>query len=50
MSVLTSGYDSDLLFESLSGGAQVACVVLPLVIGLIVGAALRAGERPDRAG
>ena len=50
MTSMLSGYDSDLLFENLSGGAQLACVVLPLVIGLIVGAALRAGERPDRTG
>ena len=47
---MMSGYDSDLLFENLSGGAQLACIVLPLVVGLIVGAALRAGERPDRMG
>ncbi len=50
MSMLSVGYDSDLLFQSLSGGSQFACVVLFFVIGLIVGAALRAGERPDRMG
>ena len=27
---------------------QAFCIVLPLVIALIVGSALRAGERPDR--
>lgn len=48
ISMLSTGYDSDQLFESLSGGAQLACLVLPVVIGLIVGAALRAGEPPDR--
>jgi hypothetical protein len=50
MSMLSVGYSSDLLFQSLSDGAQFACVVLFFVIGLIVGAALRAGERPDRMG
>jgi hypothetical protein len=50
LSLLDNGYDSELLFESLSGGAQLACVVLPFVVGLVVGAALRAGERPDRMG
>lgn len=48
LSVLASGLDSDLLFGALSSGAQLACIALPFVIGLIVGAALRAGERPDR--
>ena len=46
-SVLTDGVNSDLLFATLSGGAQLACLLLPVVVGLIVGAALRAGERPD---
>ena len=46
--VLTDGFHNDLLFETLSGGAQLACLILPVVLGLIVGAALRAGERPDR--
>ncbi|HEY3337466.1 MAG TPA: hypothetical protein VGK18_03090 [Propionicimonas sp.] len=50
MSMLSVGYSSDLLFQSLSDGSQFACVVLFFVIGLIVGAALRAGERPDRMG
>ncbi len=48
LSVLSNGLDADLLFSALSVGAQVVCVILPLVVGLIVGAALRAGERPDR--
>jgi hypothetical protein len=48
LAMLNNGYDSDLLFESLSSGAQLACFVLPVVIGLIVGSALRNGERPDR--
>ncbi len=47
-SALANGFDPDLLFATLSGSAQVACLVLPVVVGLIVGAALRAGERPDR--
>lgn len=47
-SLLSDGYSADLLFEALSGGAQLACLVLTFVVGLIVGAALRAGERPDR--
>lgn len=46
--VLTYGFNNDLMFETLSGGAQLACLFLPVVLGLIVGAALRAGERPDR--
>lgn len=50
LSVLADGYSSDLLFDALSASARAACVVLPFVVGLIVGAALRAGERPDRAG
>jgi len=50
MSMLSVGYSSDLLFQSLSDGSQLACFVLVFVIGLIVGAALRAGERPDRMG
>lgn len=49
-SIVSSGYDSDQLFDALSGGAQVVCIILPIVVGLIVGAALRAGERPDRLG
>lgn len=49
-SLLSDGYSADLLFETLSGGAQFACLVLTFVVGLIVGAALRAGERPDRLG
>lgn len=49
-SILSGGYDSDQLFEALSGGAQLACIILPFVVGLIVGAALRAGERPNRLG
>ena len=48
--VLGEGFYSDLLFESLSAGAQLACLVLPVAVGLIVGAALRAGEPPDRIG
>ncbi len=48
MSMMSTGYDSDVLFESLSGSAQLACLILPVVIGLIVGGALRAGEPPDR--
>lgn len=47
-SVLSEGFDPDLLFDALSRGGQVVCLVLPLVVGGIVGAALRAGERPDR--
>ena len=47
-SVLNDGLDPDLLYSALSGGAQVVCIFLPFVVGLIVGAALRAGERPDR--
>lgn len=47
MSVV-GGYDPDQLFQTLSDAAQIACIVLPFVIGLTVGAALRAGERPDR--
>ena len=50
MSMLAAGYDSDALFETLSQGSQVACGVLVVLVGLIVGAALRAGERPDRIG
>jgi hypothetical protein len=50
MSMLSVGDSSDLLFQRLSDGAQCACGVLFFVIGLIVGAALRAGERPDRMG
>ncbi|MGV8909761.1 MAG: hypothetical protein ACOH1Y_12330 [Propionicimonas sp.] len=50
MSMLAAGYDSDALFDTLSQGSQVACGVLLVLIGLIVGAALRAGERPDRIG
>lgn len=50
MSMLSVGYSSDLLFQNLSDGSQFACLVLFFVIGLIVGAALRAGERPDRSG
>ncbi len=49
MSMLTDGYSSD-LYQTLANGSQFACVVLFFVIGLIVGAALRAGERPDRMG
>ena len=37
-----------MLWETLSGWSQLACWVLPVVLVLIVGAALRAGERPDR--
>lgn len=48
LSVLSNGLDADLLFGALSAGAQIVCVFLPFVVGLIVGAALRAGERPDR--
>ncbi|MGC3994361.1 MAG: hypothetical protein QM779_09685 [Propionicimonas sp.] len=48
VSILANGFDADLLFEALSGGAQVACIILPFVVGLIVASALRAGERPDR--
>ena len=48
-SLLTDNFNSDLLFEALSGGAQLASVVLPVALGLIVGAALRAGERPDHS-
>jgi len=50
MSMLAAGYDSQALFDTLSQGSQVACGVLVLLVGLIVGAALRAGERPDRIG
>jgi hypothetical protein len=50
MSMLGAGYDSEALFDTLSQGAQVACGVLVVLVGLIVGAALRAGERPDRTG
>ena len=50
LSMLSVGYSSDLLFQNLSDGSQFACLVLFFVIGLIVGAALRAGERPDRSG
>lgn len=49
-SILQDGYEPDLLFEALSGGAQLACIILLFVVALIVGAALRAGERPDRTG
>lgn len=47
LSVLTSDVNTDLFFETLSGGAQFACLVLPVVIALVVGAALRSGERPE---
>jgi hypothetical protein len=50
LSIFSDGYDSDLLFEALSQGARLACFILPIAVGLIVGAALRAGERPDRTG
>jgi hypothetical protein len=48
--ILTGNTSSSALFETLSGSAQLACIVLPFALGLIVGAALRAGERPDRNG
>lgn len=48
LSSLFSDSSSDLLFEALSGAAQFVCFVLPIVVGLTVGSALRAGERPDR--
>ncbi|MCC6496863.1 MAG: hypothetical protein IT193_11485 [Propionibacteriaceae bacterium] len=48
LSMTSTGYDSDVLFDSLASGAQLACVVLPVAVGLIVGGALRAGEPPDR--
>lgn len=38
----------DLLWEAVSGWAQLVCWVLPVVLVLVVGSALRAGERPDR--
>jgi hypothetical protein len=50
LSALTDGYSSTGFFDVLSGGAQIACLALVVVIPLIVGAALRAGERPDRTG
>ncbi len=49
-SLLSDGYSADLMFAALSGSAQFACFVLTIAVGLIVGAALRAGERPDRLG
>lgn len=39
-----------LIWDSVSGWAQLLCWVLPVVLILIVGAALRSGERPDRIG
>jgi hypothetical protein len=48
--MLGNVYSSSALFDALSQGAQLACIVLPFVLGLVVGAALRAGERPDRTG
>ncbi len=48
MSLASDGYDADLLFSALSGGAQLVCWILPIVIGLVVGAAIRSGEPPDR--
>lgn len=50
MSMLAAGYDSDALFDTLSQGSQVACGALVVLVGLIVGSALRAGERPERIG
>ncbi len=50
LALLVEGSDSSLLFTALSGATQFACLVLPVVIAFIVGAALRAGERPDRLG
>lgn len=50
LSLVSGNYDADTLFSALSGGAQFVCWILPIVIGLIVGAAIRAGERPDRVG
>lgn len=48
--MLGNVYSSGVLFDALSQAAQLACIILPFVLGLIVGAALRAGERPDRTG
>jgi hypothetical protein len=48
VSLFSNDFSSDALFADLSTWAQAFCIVLPLVIGLIVGSALRAGERPDR--
>lgn len=39
-----------LMWDSVSAWAQFLCWVLPVVLVLIVGAALRAGDRPDRIG
>ncbi|MCA0294606.1 MAG: hypothetical protein LCH96_04665 [Actinobacteria bacterium] len=50
ISIVSGSYDADAVFSALSGGAQFVCWILPIVIGLIVGAAIRAGERPDRVG
>lgn len=50
VSLLTDGWNADVLFDSLASGAQLACWLLPLVVFGIVGSALRAGERPDRTG
>lgn len=47
-SVFDGTFGADLVWDTLSGWAQFACWVLPVVLMLIVGAALRAGERPDR--
>lgn len=46
--VMDETFGPEMLWETLSGWSQLACWVLPVVLVLIVGAALRAGERPDR--
>ncbi|HQY99255.1 MAG TPA: hypothetical protein PKV13_06525 [Propionicimonas sp.] len=50
VSLLSDGWNADSLFDSIAGAAQLACWLLPLAVFLIVGSALRAGERPDRTG
>ncbi len=38
----------EMLWETVSNWAQLACWVIPVLVVLVVGAALRAGERPER--
>lgn len=47
-SLISSGFDLEIAWDAISGWAQLACWVLPVVVMLQVGAGIRANEPPER--